>query len=146
MRAHPEAEQAYALHTAHKQGDWRKRIYVGLAENVDEVLDLVDASAARHYSVIASCVDGTPTLRLNERHQTQRIGLALLEQREVLALVAAINARGIERRDRFNSLTGDTLAESRLHKIIRTVRPWFDRWRRWRYRYTWQNVLKRREP
>ncbi len=142
MLSNPEAEQPYALHTAHKSSDWRKRIYVGLAEDVEEVLQLaLSATEVKHYSIISSCVDGSPTLRLNQRHQTQRIGLRLFSVEQVHQLMDQLEAGGISRVDRLNALDRETLKEKRVQRIIRVMRPWFDSWRKWRYADSYKQAL-----
>lgn len=133
MKPNPKAAAAYELHTAHKTGDWRQRAYLGLAESAEEVRELIAANPPRHYSIIASCVDGSPTLRLNYREKTDRIGLKLLNREAILSVLANLETMGIERRDRLNALHPKTLRERWLNKLVRYGTGLFDRWNRWRY-------------
>ena len=143
MKPNPEAAQAYALHTVHKQGDWRQRAYLGLAESTTEVIALLAIETPAHYCIVASCVDGSPTLRLNYPDKTYRIGLRLLTKAEILCLLNALDERGIQRRDRLNGLNRHTLRERYTNKLLRRMTRYFDTWSAWRYR---KQLTKNQQP
>ncbi len=118
---------AYLLHSGHKK-DSRERRHLGIAESACEIFDLIGEMRPKTYAILASCLDGSATLRLSNDKKTWRINLQSFSRTQILEIMDTIDEAGVQfKKSRQLHLNRKTLHEPISTKIFRKVsRPIFD--------------------
>lgn len=92
MLPNKKAKEAYELHAKNAKGD---RQHLGNAENIEEIIKVIENISPRSYTLVASCVDWAPTLKIKAPGLTRRINLSLLSDQEKHRLVEILDEREI---------------------------------------------------
>lgn len=105
MKPNPLAEQKYARHVKHLDRD---AIYLGEAENLDEITRVVEEIKPNVYMLAKSCVDRTPTLQLANWQIVRRMSLGSLSSEDKSKLVDLLASKGIQyKKTRYLALNPD---------------------------------------
>ena len=119
MLPNKKAKEAYELHARNARGD---RQHLGNAENIDEIIQVIENISPRSYTLVASCVDWAPTLKLKAPGITRRINLSHLSDEEKHKLVEILDEREITHKpvDFFNINPDYSVPlRTRMQKVFR---------------------------